>query len=180
MTNILLSALYLSIPLVIAGILHMVVVRKSLFKALAIPIQKSWFGANKTWRGVFFMPVLTVIGMAIVQFIPTGPTLPVSLVIPNWIWLGLALGLVYILFELPNSYIKRRLNIPPGKRPKRFGVWFAFWDQADSPLGCVLVYALWLDEIPPTVLITTVILGPVLHLTINVSLYYFGLRKEPL
>jgi len=29
---------------------------------------------------------------------------------------GFALGFAYVLFELPNSFIKRRLDIAPGKQ----------------------------------------------------------------
>ena len=37
----------------------------------------------------------------------------------SWLALGLALGLGYSLSELPNSFVKRRLGIPPGGVSKR-------------------------------------------------------------
>src|SRR5690606_27440044 len=95
------------------------------------------------------------------------------------IFLGLALGLAYVAFELPNSYMKRRLGIAPGKLPERNRFVFALVDQSDSAIGCMLVYALFVAP-PWPVLLLLAFLGPAVHLAANLGLYSLGLRKEPL
>ena len=60
----------------------------------------------------------------------------------NALSLGFILGLTYILFELPNSFIKRRLGIPPGAKFNYKGVSFSLIDKMDSAFGVCLVYVL--------------------------------------
>jgi hypothetical protein len=173
MTDSLTRALILSVPLVISGGLHMAVVTLDLLPSLKIPIHEGWFGRNKTWRGVIVMPVLAALG-----------TMLASAVRPeqfggwNPIVLGVLLGLAYVLAELPNSFVKRRLGIEPGKRPTRNAAWFAIADQADSAIGCVLVYGWALGLTPGTILLFLMI-GPAIHLMVNYTLYLMRLRREP-
>ena len=74
--------------------------------------------------------------------------------------------------------MKRRLGIKPGELPERNRALFAFVDQADSVIGCAIVYVLFLP-VPLAVLGILVVLGPTVHLLVNVGLYLFGLRKRP-
>ena len=174
MSDSLAQALILSLPLIVSGGLHMAVVKLDLLTALKIPIHRRWFGANKTWRGLLVMPVTAALGVALAsvfwpeQFAGWNPVL-----------LGVVLGLAYALAELPNSFVKRRLGIAPGKRPPRHAAWFAFADQADSAIGCALVYGWALGLTPGTVLMLIAI-GPAIHLMVNYNLYLMRLRKEPL
>ena len=176
-----LGALYLSLPLVVSGVLHMAVVRMNSLKALNHPIDARRFGANKTWRGLLVIPLTTAVGVALTQALEATlgweplasyrPLHPMSA--------GLVLGVAYALAELPNSWLKRRLGIAPGKRPERHKLFFTILDQADSAIGCVIALALLLSVPAPT-LAAVVCLGPAIHLAANVGLYAAGLRKEPL
>lgn len=56
--------------------------------------------------------------------------------------MGAILGLAYMLFELPNSWIKRRLGIAPGEKAKRTTWIFTLLDKMDSSLGISLVSVL--------------------------------------
>lgn len=56
---------------------------------------------------------------------------------------GLLAGLGYILPELPNSWMKRKLGIPPGKLPVSNRAFFIFGDQIDSAIGVTLAYTLY-------------------------------------
>ena len=178
--NALNTAILLMLPLIFSGSLHMLIVARGWFSITAVPLQLTWFGRNKTWRGILVMLVLTIPGVMLTQSLE--PYLPfvaqASLNGHNAILLGLALGLGYVLPELPNSYLKRRLNIQPGERSGRHTVLFSFIDQADSALGCALVYALLLSP-PLAVLAWTVALGPLVHVIINLLLFSAGLRKQP-
>src|SRR5688572_16056119 len=100
--NPLALVLILSIPLIVAGGLHMAVVTLNLLPGLKIPIHRGWFGANKTWRGVLVMPLAAALGVKIASALWPSE-------FGGWssLSLGFLLGLAYVLFELPNSFIKR-------------------------------------------------------------------------
>ncbi len=174
------TSLYLMLPLVISGIIHMVVVRSNVFKVIKIPIHQQAFGENKTWRGVLVMPVLSMLGVWATQQIPVegSELVTVSLVNESAIILGILLGLGYVIFELPNSFIKRRLGIAPGKLPPSKKIIFIIIDQADSAIGCALVYLL-MKDISVMIFLIIIFLGPLIHLLVNLTLYLLGLRKEP-
>src|SRR5665647_2312658 len=95
----------LFLPLVISNILHMVVVKKNLLAFLKIPINKVMFGQNKTWRGMIFVPLMN----AFIHYFLNGQE-------PKLLLYGAIYGLAYTLSELPNSWVKRRLNIRSGER----------------------------------------------------------------
>jgi hypothetical protein len=167
------DALILSLPLVISGGVHMAVVTLNIWPRLKIPIHQSWFGANKTWRGVIVMPLAAIAGVWLA----------------SWLWpdrfagwnpfvLGTLLGLAYVVSELPNSFVKRRLAIAPGKRPPRNAAWFALADQADSAIGCSLVYG-WALHLDVATVLWLMVIGPAVHLMVNYTLFLFRLRKEP-
>ncbi len=159
----------------------MVVVRMNLLPALKKPIHFRWFGENKTWRGVIAMPLLTIAGVYLALMIEGSVSRRffVGFAQQSVILLGIALGLAYILFELPNSFMKRRLGLAPGKLPDGKRFWFALADQGDSAVGCVLAYRLFFTIDWPVILVF-LILGTGLHLFFNVALYAAGLRKNPL
>lgn len=100
--------------------------------------------------------------------------------IPYNLLIGALLGFAYAIFELPNSFMKRRLGIGAGKSddgPLKY--LFVFIDQADSLIGIALVvwmfYPLgWLR------FLTMIFLGAATHLLINALLYIFRLRKSPI
>lgn len=169
-------ALSLIFPLVIAGFLHMFLVKKNLLFFLNKPISMHLFGKNKTYRGFIAMPVLTYIGLLCSQWIPFFKVQNLTHV--QLLNLGLWLGLFYALFELPNSWMKRRLNIEPGKTPDKNKLLFIFIDQADSVAGCLCVYVFFMDLSLMT-LGLVILLGPSLHLLVNYLLYMCKLRKEP-
>ena len=179
--NAILTALFLSIPLILSGSFHMLVVSKNWFSFLAIPINSKAFGVNKTWRGIAVMMMVTIPGVYVAKFIEPllQPFLLSSIFdFSPWI-LGLLLGAGYVIPELPNSYVKRRFNILPGQKSGRFSMLFTTIDQADSAIGCAIVYYLSID-LSWLVVFWMVALGPLVHLIANLSLYSLGLRKEPL
>ncbi|NRA23400.1 MAG: CDP-archaeol synthase [Oleispira sp.] len=145
--NILLLALYLQIPVVIGGILHMVMVKRNYWNTLAIPVQKNWFGANKTWRGMVAVPALTALGglcMYPLEWL-VSQLFGISLLSQwNLVLLGLIAGVGYVLGELPNSFFKRRIGVQAGEVPEDRKYWFIALDQLDSALGVAFAYWLML------------------------------------
>lgn len=179
MATALISALIMTLPLVLSGSFHMWVVRRDWLRFLARPIHERAFGRNKSWRGVVVMALATVPGVALTRLGASALGAEVAAplaAVPAW-WLGTWLGLGYALAELPNSFVKRRLGIAPGAPARRGRRWFRLVDQADSAVGCAIAYAFLID-VPGVVLLLLVLLGPAVHAVANVSLYSVGLRRE--
>lgn len=140
-------ALYLNIPIIIGGVLHMIVVTRDMYPQLKIPIHTGLFGANKTWRGFVVVPLFTAAGTLLLY--------PLEL-FQRAVWgtsvleqhslfiVGIVTGLAYMVFELPNSYVKRRLGIGPGETPAKLRWVFILMDQLDSIIGVSLAYCLLL------------------------------------
>ena len=94
------------------------------------------------------------------------------------ILVGFLLGLFYALFELPNSFIKRRLGISPGKNINGIckGI-FIFLDQADSIFGMGLV--VWMFyPIGICIYLLFVVVGALTHILLNMLLYALHVRKN--
>jgi len=111
---------WLILPVTIGGILNMFFVK--LLKQRT-PINKRMFGENKTWQGFFGMILLSAIS---------------AWVLWGNFWHGALLGFAYVLFELPNSFVKRRLGVRPGANGS---IIQTFFDLADSAIGCIIFLA---------------------------------------
>ncbi len=175
------SAIFLTLPIIIGGVLHMFVVTKQWFSFLAIPVYTPWFGANKTWRGFVIMPLLTLFG-AWVTFFAASPIhdyLLFNLHTVSISALGAALGFAYILFELPNSWLKRRLGAQPGEIPTACPPCFFALDQLDSILGCALTYMLFFG-LSVELTLLQIVLFPFVAIAIKQVLYWLKLKKSRL
>lgn len=169
-------SLSLIFPLMISGFLHMYIVKKNYFSFLNKPISIKLFGQNKTLRGFIVMPFLTYFGLVCTEVLLRNPF---SLLSNTQILsLGLLLGFFYSLFELPNSWMKRKLNIQPGKTPEKNKLLFVIIDQTDSVVGCLIAYSFYLDLTWQNIIIV-MLLGPSIHLAVNYLLFLLKLRKEP-
>ena len=183
------------LPAIIAGILVMVWCKTGLMKFAMKPIDmgknffdgKRIFGDNKTWKGfigyLIFDTVSTVIWGQVCHragidhlnyfYVNHDNTFLLNLMV------GLLLGLGYALFELPNSFLKRRLDITPGKTISGGQkIFFVFLDQADSIFGCALVVWLFYD-LGIGLYLLYVLVGALTHIIMNVLLYLCRLRKNP-
>ena len=124
--------LYIIVPLIVANVVHMIVVKKGLFLFLTVPVSRRLFGANKTWRGFVIVPVLNAILVVVVNglvlYFPAIRAMSI----------GFLLGMAYMLSELPNSYLKRRLGIAPGGSAGRHRQLFMLLDKTDSSCGVSL------------------------------------------
>ena len=183
------------LPAIIAGILVMIWCKTGIMKPAMKPMDmgknfrdgKRIFGDNKTWKGfigyLIFDTISTVIWGIVCHssgidhlnyfYINHENTFLFNLMV------GFLLGLGYALFELPNSFLKRRLDITPGKTIS--GAWrifFIFLDQADSIFGCALVVWLFYD-LGIGLYLLYVLVGALTHIIMNVLLYLCRLRKNP-
>src|SRR5204863_7881569 len=129
------QVLIVLVPLILTSILHMLVVKKNWLKAFRIPVWRTGFGENKTWRGVIFVPMANAFFLWIISSI-----FQLHLAYP--FWLGLILGLSYVLFELPNSFLKRKVGIAAGGHHRDHKYLFYVLDKTDSSFGVTLTYFL--------------------------------------
>lgn len=188
--------MYLTLaPVILSGILNMVWCKLPVVKKWQIPIDsgksfkdgKRIFGDNKTWKGFFGYVWLSITMYGLWGFVSSKSDF---LMIHNYFYythsnhfnynisVGALLGFGYAVFELPNSFLKRRLDIEPGKTISGFKkVFFIFLDQADSVIGCAFVVWLFYD-IGMLRFVKLVVLGAVTHIFVNMLLYLLGLRKN--
>ena len=122
--------------MILANSIHMVFVKWDLLRSFKIPISVRLFGQNKTWRGFIILPILSAL-FAWMGSVLSGPFLGNHL---NVILFGLGMGIVYLLAELPNSYVKRKLHIPNGGHSEKYKVLQIIIDRADSLLAIFLYY----------------------------------------
>ena len=184
-----LEAVYLIAPLLVAGAVHAPVIKRNLLAVLARPLDFGWtfrdqpiLGAHKTWRGLLLMSAVAAL-VAFVQAqlyeLPTFQRLSLlDYSETSWLVLGLALGLSYSLSELPNSFVKRRLGIPPGEASTRRTVVQYVVDQADSAIGGTLVLALFLG-FRWSLLLLVFAVGFLLHVVMDQLFVRFAVKRRP-
>lgn len=179
-------------PVIIAGVLNMLFVRTAFYKRHSKPIDggkcfrdgKRIFGDNKTWAGFVGMMMAGAIAQVIWGFVcPVMSGMNYfydfhdNTVLFNLV-AGAAAGFAYVLFELPNSFIKRRLDIPCGKTISGIkGKLFFIIDQIDSLIGVGMVF--WLIY-PMSVwqYFLYIFLGAFTHIAVNLLLYKTKIRKN--
>lgn len=179
---------------ILAGIINSIFCSIGVLKFLKKPIDNNKvlkdgrrvFGDNKTWKGFIGYIIFNIIFSIIFGFIwKTCKVENLNYFYINHtntitynIMIGFLLGLFYGLFELPNSFLKRRLGIEEGKSTKGLSrVFFIFLDQADSIFGMALV--VWMFyPIGIWVYLLFVLVGAFTHILINMLLYFAHLRKN--
>lgn len=142
-------------PVLVAGLGQVLVLKTGLLPGLAAPLDRGlhWrgkplLGPRKTWRGVIVMTTLSAL-VARAQAAAARRSSRLRAFSPfdyerinPWL-LGIALGLGYCLAELPNSFVKRRLDIAPAGTTDRFARLQYLVDQSDSVAGCLVALRLF-------------------------------------
>jgi hypothetical protein len=130
-----------------------VVLKRDLLRPLKRPIDggatlrgRRLFGDTKTWRVVVASIVGATLGVCAQRWLVgarVGAYALVDYARVNPLALGAALGGGAMLGELPNSFVKRQLGIPPsGTARGPLAALFYIWDQVDFltatwPLFCL-------------------------------------------
>lgn len=126
--------------------------------------KKRLFGTHKTVVGTLFGLIGAVL-MAFIQLKVFG-----FLHYSNWLLFGLLLGGGALFGDIVKSFIKRQLNLPPG-RP-----WIPF-DEIDFSVGALTAVSFvyfpgWLESF---VIIVMSALG---HIIVNHAAFYLRIREE--
>jgi hypothetical protein len=184
--NELLKVSYLFAPLLLGLAFHGFCIKYGWLAALARPLDRGktfsgvrLFGENKTWRGLVAVGLGTAAGLALqVLLLRDKATLPADELGKASV-IGFLVGVAAMLSELPNSFIKRRLDIAPGKPGRGWrGVLFYLFDQVDLLLGAWLVLACFVPVTVARVLWSVVFLF-LAHQLITVIGYGLGMRATP-
>lgn len=143
------------------------------------------FGDSKTYVGFLSMMCFTAVLQIIWGLISAYSKLDIynDLYIryENSIWLnavaGLLFGASYMLLELPNSFIKRRLDISDSQRGSRLkSTVFFIMDQVDSMLGVITV--LWIYAgFGFFRYMAYIFMGALTHLMVNLILIALKIRR---
>jgi hypothetical protein len=184
----LLGILFLLLPLLGGALLHGLCMKHGWLGFLAMPIDagrtfrgRPIFGHSKTWRG----PVCVAAGAAAVWGLQQGLLHRIDALaalarvdaasLPGW-WFGAVAGAAAELAELPNSFVKRRLGIGPGKTARGpLSVVFYLWDQLDLLLGYWLVLAIVLPVTPLRVAVSVLVVVAI-HPLLTLAGYLLGMR----
>jgi hypothetical protein len=161
------------LPLIFSNSLHMVLVKRGAFPFLEVPIHEKLFGANKTWRGLVIMSICTEL---FVQFFWRLWNYSIHLPLPP-LGIGFWIGVFYVLGELPNSWLKRKLGIGPGESAGKYRWFFTILDKLDSSFSVavgsiILIITYGLDDGKHSDF-SIYYLIPILYLTVQNSLTHW-------
>ena len=182
--------LFFGSPLLLAALGHGICLKYDLLRFLKKPLDfrlsfrgKRLLGENKTWRGLAIQIICCTLGGVIQGWLQKRGFFPHWLPFLDYTELGpligLLLGLGMTLGELPNSFLKRQFDIPPGQRKGGFwGALFLVLDQVDLTLG-VWFFFFFLVKPPVLLVVWSLALTLVLHLSVSSLGYILKMRKTP-
>jgi hypothetical protein len=172
-----------------AGVVHSLWLRSRWSAPWRVPIDggRTWrrrpiFGVNKTWAGFLVLPPATAATFALLRLgaeaLPEGTRQGLwPLSVGGYALLGGWTGLGFMAGELPNSFVKRQLDVAPGA-PPRGRLAGAFWflvDRVDSLVGGFVAQAL-VVPVGFWYAFYLLLVGPGLHWLFSALLYYLGVK----
>lgn len=183
-----------AMPVILGGVANMVFTKTPLYRNHRAPMDggRCWkdgkriLGDNKTWIGFASMVVLTAASQVFWGRVCARRGLnalhDIYRVRENTLGLNLAsgtlFGLAYAVCELPNSFVKRRFDIRPGKTEAgAAGRVFFVVDQIDSLLGVFYVLKRYSGTSWARYL-QFICLGAGTHVGVNYALYKLHIRKN--
>jgi CDP-2,3-bis-(O-geranylgeranyl)-sn-glycerol synthase len=186
------AALFLTVAFVLAGLAHSAWLGTRLSRRLMMPLDgglrvrgRRVFGDNKTVRGfVVIVPATSVTFAGLFAIIslmnPEATSGLWTLSEFGYAALGAWAGLGFMAGELPNSFVKRQLDIGPGLAPRGSAATMVSFvvDRIDSILGMLVA----LSTVVPTPALTwlyVLLIGPGIHLAFSALLYRLGVKARP-
>ena len=181
-------------PLILAGIANMIFTKTNIYQKYKTPIDDNLcckdgrrvFGDNKTWIGFASMVLFCIAFQLICGIICNAKNLNLR---NDWYnkysntplfnaFIGFVIGFIYMISELPNSFVKRRLNIDSGKTGTGVvGILFFLIDQIDSLIGVMFILYI-VAEISMAKYFMYVFVGGIIHLLVNTTLYLIKVRRN--
>ncbi len=183
------ATLFLIVSLVLAGVCQVLWLRSNASERFTQRVDfgrtfrgRPLFGANKTVRGFMVMVPASRASFVLVSQVAglMGWCAGLWSLSPlGYAGLGLAAGFGFMAGELPNSMLKRQLDVAPGEAPanRKLALICLTLDRTDSLLGAL--FAVWLCvPLPWTVWLACLLIGPGIHATFSFALYKLGVKKR--
>lgn len=186
-------AAFLLIAMSLSGAAHVLWLRSRLSQRFCWAVDggctfrgRRLFGDNKRVCGFMVLPPVTALTFMLLgsgrELLPTVIAAGLWPLTPwQYAGLGLVCGLAFMLAELPNSFIKRQLDIAPGQTSAR--PWLRpiimLVDRYDSVLGVLLALSL-LVSVPVLTWLLVLLLGPAVHALFSIALHSLGLKARAL
>ncbi|MBS3105897.1 CDP-2,3-bis-(O-geranylgeranyl)-sn-glycerol synthase [Candidatus Woesearchaeota archaeon] len=171
-----LKCFYFMLPAYFANMAPVIVKKIDLF---AFPVDfnkqisnKPIFGRNKTFRGLIFGVIFSII-VAYIQFLLYGVEFfnVISFIdYNNWLLFGFLMGSGALTGDLIKSFFKRRLGLKPGAK-------FIPFDQTDFVIGA-LVFTMPIFNLTLKIFITSLLLSFILHIIVNHIAFHMKIRNE--
>ena len=176
------GAVFLLLAFTLAGFAQTAWFRHPRSRAFATPIDggltlrgRRLFGDNKTLRG--FIVMVPAASAAFVLLSMAMPPWPLSL--PQYALLGAWAGFGFMAGELPNSLIKRQLDIAPGHAAGgAFATALHFLiDRIDSGIGMLGALAL-VVPVPWQTWAVVLLIGPAIHWSFSLLMFRLGVKTR--
>ena len=192
MPDPLVSALFLTVAFVLAGLAHSAWLRTAASRRLLIPLDggarfrgRRVFGENKTIRGFVVIVPAAAVSFALLHALVAAllPSIAADLWhldTAGYLVVGALAGMGFMLGELPNSFAKRQLDVAPGMAPpSRLGATITFVvDRIDSIVGMLIALSLAAPT-PWRTWVYALLIGPGIHLAFSALLYRLGVKARP-
>ena len=179
----LVTILFMILPVLSAGITFIFILKIKLVDFLSFPLdfkfhfrRKRLFGKNKTLKGPLVMSLCAAFyGWLLNASFGNPLRLSEKEVAVNFF----LIGLFYSIGELPNSFFKRQLGIPPGKPPSNITLKIIFRtiDTFDSLIFCGVGYILFF-QLPFLLVVLSVLIGGILHLSTDQFMTALSLKSK--
>lgn len=175
------QAFSITLPILISGLFFIASMKYGWFTSLHKPIdfgqrigKTEIFGPNKNWRGALFY----ILGGTLITYL-------LHLLQPSQNWvapvfsnepllLGLSSCSAYVLGELINSFVKRRLGITPGSQGKLLQ---KFIDNTDGALATGFVY-LFAFNVSLDLLLAAFVISLAVHASTDVLMRRLKLKSK--
>lgn len=177
-------ALFLCLCMTTAGVAQVLWLRIAASQRFLQPVDggatlrgRRLFGDNKTLRG--FVVMVPVSGLAFAVFSRLFATGLWDVSLPGWVGLGLLAGFGFMAGELPNSFLKRQADVPPGEAPENpiLAMVSLVLDRTDSLLGALIL--LWLVvPLPALAAVLCLVIGVGVHALFSWLLYKLGVKRR--
>ena len=182
------AALFLLAAFTLAGIAQTAWFAAPASRLFAVPLDgglrfrgRRVFGANKTVRGFVVMVPAAGAAFALIAAVAADAA-------HAWLWplplfsyalLGAWAGFGFMAGELPNSFLKRQLDVPPGAaaRNRTAGLAHFTLDRLDSGIGMLAALSL-VVEVPWLTWMYVLLIGPFIHWSFSLVMFRLGLKQR--
>jgi len=181
------GAVFLLVAFMLAGAAQTAWFASRRSHAFAVPLDAglTWrgrrlFGANKTIRGFIVMMPAASAAFALLAIAVEGGTGLWPLTTAEYAALGAWAAFGFMAGELPNSFLKRQFDVPPGAAPTSpFATTCQFlFDRLDSGVGMLAAVSLVVPT-PWTTWAIVLLIGPFIHWSFSVVMFRLGIKPRP-